>query len=777
MTAPRLAVEPWRIVEPHVHTAALEASEAVFSLANGYLGLRGSLDEAEPNSFRGTFLSGVHETHPLSYPEDGYGNPDEGQAMIAVADGTPIRMTVDGEPVDVRTMEPEVHERVLDLRTGVLERRLRWQASSGTRLELVTRRLVSLVERPIAATRWELRALDGPARISVRSELVVGDTPPEITNDDPRVAEALDCPVEPLARRLEARGGALAQRTKRTGIGLAAAVAHEVDGDHEVGTEINDHHVVTGFTAQLVAGESLAMTKTTSHVWSRNPESDALLEGAVAAVDSARTLGFEALVDRQRDVLDEFWASADVEVDGDAQLQQALRYSLFQLYCSTARIEGAPLGGKGLSGAGYSGHTFWDIEGFVVPALTLLRPDAAARLLAWRASTIGLARERAEVLGLSGACFPWRTIDGRETSAYWPASTAAVHINADISRAFWLYGHVTGLGPQAQRGTEVLVETARLWMSMLATDAAGARHIFGVTGPDEYTGVVDDNVFTNVMARRNLVRAADACTLDPEAAATLEVSAEETREWLAAAAAIHVPYDEQLGVHPLNASFTTYREWRFEDKLDSYPVQKHQHYAKFYRRQVLKQADLVQALWWCRDDFTAEQAARDVDYYEARTVRDSSLSAAVQAVTCAQAQHPDLALRYLRETALVDLHDLRVDTKQGLHLAAVAGAWLALTAGLGGLREDHEDLEIAPLLPSALERMAYHVTWRGTLLRIETTRQGTTLSLPQGGAPITVVVDGEPARVEAGNPVVRPLRRPGPLLPEPTQPAGRPPLG
>lgn len=776
MPAPHITVHPWKLVEPRVDLDALGVSESLFALSNGYMGVRGSLDEGEPNVFRGTFLAGVHETHPLAYPEGGYGHPDEGQAIIAATDGTPIRLAVDGEPVDVRTIEPEIHERVLDLRSGVLERLMRWRASSGTTLELRSRRLVSLSERTIGAVHWQVRAVDGPARVTVRSELVVGASAPSVTNADPRVAEALERPVEPLAQRADSTGGALAQRTRRTGIGLAAAVAHDVQGGHEVTTEIDDHHVVSTVTAELASGAALALTKTISHVLSRHEEADALMEGAIAAVTTGRTLGFDALVERQRKALDQFWARADVEVEGDDELQQALRYALFQLHCASARIEGAPLGGKGLSGTGYSGHTFWDTEGFVVPALVLLDPDAAARLLAWRASTLDLARDRAAVLGLAGVSFPWRTIDGRETSAYWPASTAATHLNADISRAFWLYGHVTGAEPGALHGTEVLVETARLWMSMLHTDADGGRHLYGMTGPDEYTGVVDDNVFTNLMARRNLVRAAEAFEHDPSTAARLGVGPEEAESWRAAAAAIHVPYDERLGVHPMNENFTTYREWDFEEKRDGYPIEENEHYAKFYRRQVIKQADLVLALWWCREDFTREQVARDVDYYEARTVRDSSLSAAVQAVTCAQAQHPDLALRYLRETALVDLRDLQHDTTKGLHLAAVAGAWLALVAGLGGLREDHADLEIAPLLPKGLSRMSYHVTWRGVLLRVETTREGTTLSLPRGGGPITVLVDGVPTEVSGQAPARRPLRAPEPLLPEPTQPAGRAPL-
>lgn len=753
---------------------ALAVSESLFALSNGYLGIRGTLDETEPHGFRGTFLAGVHETHPLSYPEDGYGHPAEGQAMITVSDATPLRLVVDGVPLDVRTLQPLTHRRTLDLRTGTLDRVLIWRTESGTTMELRSQRLVSLRERCLSAVRYEVRALDGASHVVVRSELLRA-SPPEVDNDDPRVAEALDHPFDLTEVVSDETGGALTARTHRTGIGLAAAVQHVVTGGQVSTESVSDDHVVTTITAQLAAGESLGIDKFCGHVWSHDASGEPLLASARAVVDSGIDRGWDDLVRDQRTVLDELWAVADVEIDGDAELQQALRYNVFTLFTSTACVSGAPVGAKGLSGAGYSGHTFWDIEGFVAPALSLLIPDAAARLLEWRASTLDAARQRATVLGLEGASFAWRTIDGHEASAYWPASTAAMHVNADIARAFWLHGNVTDAGSTSPAELEVLVETARLWMSMGHEDAEGGWHLYGMTGPDEYTGVVDDNVFTNLMARRNLIRAADASEELPREAAALGVDPEDPDRWRAVAAAVHVPWDADKRVHPANTGFTTYREWRFEDKKDLYPVQEHQHYAKFYRRQVLKQADLVLALWWCREDFTDEQMARDLDYYESRTVRDSSLSASPQAVVCAQAQHADLAYRYLRESALVDLRDLRGDTSLGLHLASVGGTWLAVSAGLGGLREDQEDLELAPLLPSQLARTCYRVTWHGRLLQVETTRSGTTLTLLRGDEPVDVIVDGARLTVAEGAPVSAPLREPSPLLPEPMQPVGREP--
>jgi trehalose/maltose hydrolase-like predicted phosphorylase len=776
VTAPRLDADPWLVREPHVDPDAVGVAESVFSLSNGYVGIRGTLDEVEPSGMRGTYLSGVYETHPLSYPEGGHGQPEEGQAALTVADGTPVRLLVDGIVLDVREVRPQVHERALDLRTGTLDRRVRWTAQSGAEVEVTSRRLVSLAERSVCAVRYEVRVLDAPApaHVVVRSELAAGEvTPTGVENDDPRVAAALDQAFDRRAQIGTANGGALVERTRRSGITIGAAVAHEVDGGR-VSTSVDDQHVVTTVAADLRPGESLTIVKMVGYSWSHDAGSDSVVAEASAAVGSALDRGWEGLLDGQRAALDELWATADVEVDGDPELQQALRYAVFQLSCAAACISDAPIGAKGLTGIGYSGHTFWDVEGFVLPALTLLRADAAGRLLRWRSATLDLARDRARTLGRAGASFPWRTIGGGEVSAYWPASTAAMHVNADISRAFWLHQNVTGVDLDSSGGLEVLVETARLWMSLGHEDAAGAWHLFGMTGPDEYTGVVDDNVFTNLMARRNLRWAADACRQRQARASELGVDPAETAAWRSAADAVHIAWDEGLGVHPMNTNFTSYEEWRFEESA-AYPVQEHEHYATFYRRQVLKQADLVQALWWCRDDFTAEEVARDLEYYDARTVRDSSLSAAVQAVVCAQAQHPDLALRYLRECALVDLRDIQGDTAGGLHLAAVAGAWLAFVAGLGGLREDHEDLEIAPLLPSSLSRTAFHVTWRGRLLRVETTREGTTVTLVRGEGPLTVVVDGAPLPVTAAAPVHAPLRAPTPLLDEPRQPLGREP--
>src|SRR6185503_8598476 len=298
---------------------------------------------------------------------------------------------------------------------------------------------------------------------------------------------------------------------------------------------------------------------------------------------------------------------------------------------------------------GYDGHAFWDTEGFVLPLLTYTASTAAADALRWRASTLALARDRAALLDLKGAAFPWRTIHGEECSAYWPAGTAAWHVNADIAMAFERYRVVTGDNSlEDECGLAVLVETARLWLSLGHHDRHGVWHIDGVTGPDEYTGIVRDNVFTNMMAANNLRAAADACARLADSAYAMGITTEETAAWRDAADAAHIPVDPELCVHPQCEGFTTLAEWNFSANT-TYPLLLNEPYVRLYPAQVLKQADLVLAMHWQSHAFTPEQKARNVDYYEPRMVRDSSLSACTQAVLCAEVGHLELAHDYAHE--------------------------------------------------------------------------------------------------------------------------------
>ncbi len=772
-------VEPWAVRETSFDLSLVAQAESIFALSNGHIGLRGNLDEGEPYGIPGTYLNSFYESRPLPYAEAGFGYPEDGQTVVDVTNGKLIRLLVEDEPFDVRYGELRSHERRLDLRAGTLERDADWVSPAGQRVLVHTTRMVSLTQRAVAAICYEVTAPDERLRITLQSELVANEPQPR-QSADPRVAAALEAPLESLEHEADGPHAILLHRTRSSGLLMGAAMFHEVDvpGRVEVETRSWPDVARTTVTCILKPGETLRLVKFISYGWSSLRSTAAVRDQVGGALTGARYVGWDGLLKGQRDYLDGFWEAADVEVDGDPDMQQAVRFGLFHVLQSAVRAERRCLPAKGLTGPGYDGHAFWDTEGFVLPVLTYTVPGAAADALRWRWSTLDLARERAGSLGLRGATFPWRTIRGQECSAYWPSGTAAWHVNADVADAFERYRVVTGDETlERDAGLEVLVETARLWLSIGHHDREGGWHLDGVTGPDEYSALADDNVFTNLMAARNLRAAADACGRHPARGRDLGVTSEEAAAWRDAAAAVAVPWDPDLRVHQQAARFTSHAEWDFAAHRSEYPLLLHQPYVTLYRVQVLKQADLMLALHWCGDHFTDEEKARDVDYYERRTVRDSSLSACTQAVMCAEVGHLELAHDYAYEAAFVDLRDLHDNGRDGLHMASLAGTWIALVAGFGGLRDHGGVLRLDPHLPEGITRLVFRLHWGGRPLTVEVTQTEVVYSLREGTeGSVTFQHAGEELTVTAGPPVRRPVLRRVPLLPRPPQPAGREPI-
>ncbi|MEV6760411.1 glycosyl hydrolase family 65 protein [Streptomyces sp. NPDC051105] len=770
------AVEPWAVRETDLNLDVLAQSESVFALSNGHVGWRGNLDEGEPHGLPGSYLNGVHEVHPLPYAEAGYGYPESGQTVINVTNGKILRLLVDDEPFDLRYGRLVSHERVLDLRRGVLERTCEWTSPAGSTVRVRSTRLVSLTQRAVAAVVYEVEAVDRRCRIVIQSELVANEQLPG-ANGDPRAAVALESPLEQEDDFASGRRLRLVHRTRRSGLRVAVAADHTVAGPGRTTTQAESDTDVARLTVTSVLepGERLRVEKFVAHGWSGVRSLPAMADQVDAALAAAAHEGWQGLADEQRGYLDDYWSRADVEVDGDEEVQQAVRFALFHVLQAGARAEQRAIPAKGLTGSGYDGHAFWDTEMFVLPVLTHTAPGAVAEALRWRYNTLPAARERATQLGLDGAAFPWRTIAGSEGSAYWPAGTAAFHVNADVADAVVRYVAATGdTDFERDTGVELLVETARLWRSLGHHDSRGAFHIDGVTGPDEYSAVADDNTYTNLMARANLLAAADAVERHPRQAARLGVDAEESAAWRDAADSVHVPYNHELGVHEQHAGFTRYQRWDFANTSpEQYPLLLNFPYFDLYRKQVVKQADLVLAMYTCGPFFDEEHIARNFAYYEPLTVRDSSLSACCQAVVAAQAGHLTLAHAYTAEAALMDLDDLEHNTRDGLHIASLAGTWMALVAGFGGMRHYDDGARFAPRLPERLRRLAFNLQLRGSRLRVEIGADKATYTLLDG-PPLTVHHHGEPVTVSTDSPAVRavPPVRPGPT---PQQPPHRAP--
>jgi alpha,alpha-trehalose phosphorylase len=780
ITHPSFAVEPWSVRETQLDLDVLAQTESVFALANGHIGLRGNLDEGEPFGLPGTYLNSFYEIRPLPYAESGYGYPESGQTIVNVTDGKIFRLLVDDEPLDVRYGTLLAHERELDLRAGVLNRRLEWMSPAGAKIRLRSTRLVSFAQRAAAAVLYEIEPLDGSVRVVVQSELVANEPGGAKQEADPRAAAVLEAPLVSEEHLAHAARVVLVHATRVSQLTMAAAMDHVVEGP--AGTETASESTPdTGrvtVAADLGAGDRLRLAKFLAYGWSSQRSRPAVRDQVIAALTEARHTGWDGLLAAQRAYLDDFWNRADVELDGDAELQQAIRFALFHTLQAGARAERRAVAAKGLTGPGYDGHTFWDTERFVLPVLTYTAPPAAADALRWRHATLDLARERAKQLGLRGAAFPWRTIRGQECSAYWPAGTAAFHVDADIADAVARYQEATGDEAfEREVGLELLVETARLWRSLGHHDPQGRFRIDGVTGPDEYSAIADNNVYTNLLAQRNLRAAADAVAKHPRHAAAFGAGFEEAAAWRDAAENMVVPWDDALGVHPQSGGFTSHQMWDFENTApEQYPLLLHFPYFDLYRKQVVKQADLVLALHWRGDAFTPEEKARDFDYYEPLTVRDSSLSACTQAVVAAEVGHLELAYDYFAEAALMDLHDLEHNTRDGVHIASLAGAWLAAVAGFGGLRDHDGKLTFAPRLPPRLQRLTFRLLYRGRRILVEVTKAHATYSLLDG-EPLQVAHHGQPLTLTAGRGVERAIpaaeERPAPRQPPGREPARR----
>src|SRR5215218_8620829 len=750
---------PWQIAERRFDAQRLGAAESIFAVGNGYLGVRGAPEEGYPARDAGVVLNGFHETWPIVYPEDAYGLARTGQTIVNATDGSIVRLFVDDEPFDLASVRIVRFERVLDMALGVLVREVEWETARGARVLVRSRRLASLADRHLAAIDYEVVALDTAVRITISSELVTHA--PESTGDDPRRGKGFaEKVLVPVASRAGGDRAVLDLVTRNSGLGLACGMAHRVDVPAAATAEGDGARVVV--EAALAAGESLRLSKFVAYHWAAGAPQGDLAARAERTLDRAVAAGYDAIEDAHSGVVDEFWRRSDVQVDGDPAVQQAVRFNLFQLMQATARCEGLGVPAKGVTGRGYEGHYFWDTEIYVVPFLAHTTPEWAKQLLQFRCDMLPAARRRAHEVGHGGALYPWRTIDGREASAWYAAGTAQYHINADIAHAMHQYNRVTGdLAFMLDEGAQVLVETARFWLE-LGHMRDGRLRIHGVTGPDEYTTLVHNNAYTNLMAKQNLEIALRItewlAAADPEARAALGVADEEVDSWRRAAELMYVPRHEELGIALQDEHFLDRPRWDFEGTpREKRPLLLHFHPLEIYRHQVIKQTDVVLATYLLPDSFSEEETRRTFDYYDALTTGDSTLSACIQSVIASQVGYAGAALDYFLDACAVDLLDAHGNTADGIHIASCGGTWLALAAGFGGLRDSDGAVAFRPRLPVGWDRLRFRVGVRGQLIEVDLQRDATSYRLLEGHG-ILLRHEDEQVRLAQGAAVTRPAR-------------------
>lgn len=768
-----IPLEAWRICETEFDPASNTLRETLFALGNGHIGLRAVQDEgfadAAPAGHDGCYVNGFYEVEPIHHPEAAHGLAQHNQFMLNLPSGKRIELWIDDERFDLMRGTILHYERALDFRSGVLKRVVRWRSPAGRTVEVTSERLVCLQRKHIYAVRYRVQAIDFSG-----SALLVSSLDAHVRNleagDDPRVGSHISEPPLLLERSRQTHSGSLMQhRTRHSGLRVASAVEHVMHQEAGFAMRVSDdgltlaHHYI----APLSAGESVQLDKFGAYVTTRDVAEDALLGHTEAVLLDARAAGFDRLCIEQAEALAAFWQDADVQIDGDLSLQQGLRFNEFHLLQSAGRDGRTNIAAKGLTGEGYEGHTFWDTEIYVLPFFLAAQPSIAKALLQYRCAGLPAARARARQLAHErGALYPWRTIAGEECSAYFPAGTAQYHLNADIAHALKQYVEVTGDDAfLREQGAEMLLETARIWLDVGHFDAlrGGAFCIHEVTGPDEYTALVSNNFYTNLMAQQHLAYAADVADRlrheHPQdfarIAAAMQLDFDEPARWRAAAQAMYLPVDPVLGVHPQDDSFLHKRSWNFAGTpAAQYPLLLHFHPLVIYRHRVCKQADVVLALLLRGEAFSREQKRRDFDFYEPLTTHDSSLSACIFGIVAAEVGHAHKAYDYFMRTARMDLDNEHGNTPHGVHTAAMAGSWMGVVHGFGGLRWHQGEPRFAPTLPGAWRGYAFKLRVRGVQLQVRVTPGEVEYALLQGDA-LTLQHDGQPLSLTRAAPIAR----------------------
>ena len=797
----RFPAEEWRFVEKAYGGKDLGVTETLFAVGNGYLGLRGNVEEGRETHTHGTFINGFHEVWPIRHAEEAFGFARVGQTIVNVPDNKTIKLYVDDEPLLLAVADLRSYERALDFREGVLTRDITWRTPGGKTVHVKSTRMVSFPQRHLAIMTFQVTMLDFGAPVVISSQtLNRQDGRDEYhvraaamgAGVDPRKAETFEERVlDPQLHHAEDDRITLGYRCHNSKMTLAVGVDHAIETDSYYTQHISSDPDTGKMVYRVDAepGKTITVTKIVSYHSSRGVPVRELVDRCRRTLDRVDRQGVAQQYTDQRDWLAEFWDRADVEIAGEPAIQQAVRWNLFQLAQATGRAEQSGVPAKGVSGSGYGGHYFWDTEIYVLPFLTYTSPWMAHSALRFRYNMLDAARKRAEDLAQQGALFPWRTINGEEASAYYAAGTAQYHIDADISYALMKYVSASGDDDFLWReGVDILVETARLWADLgfwrersVYDGAARTFHVHGVTGPDEYTTVVNDNLFTNVMARFNLAKAAEVVRrlaehngdMFDQLVNRLELEPHEVDDWAAAAESMSIPYDHGTGIHPQDSHFLDREVWDLRSTPPNHrPLLLHYHPLVIYRFQVLKQADVVLAMFLQGDHFTLEEKRANFDYYDPITTGDSTLSGVVQSIIAAEVGYRTLALRYFFSSLFVDLADLHGNTSDGVHVASTGGVWNALVYGFGGMRDHNGTVTFDPRLPEGWENLTFRVHLRGTRVRVHVEHGSVTFEV-QDGEPVTLAVRDHHFTVTGGAPVTVPLTGQGPEIDgEPTLHSG-----
>lgn len=753
----------YEINDLHLDNNTLMLHETVFHNANGYIGVRANFEEGYPegyDSIRGSYINGFYDIAEMKQAEKLCGFVEEKQTMLNVADTQGIRIQMDDEQFSMFDGEVLESRRYLHMAEGCTVRQIRWRSPKGKTVELTIKRMTSFEQLTLFTNEYTVRSIDFSGSLSIVSTHI-GDVKNYCNPNDPRVAGESYDHLIPAEAVIENGVSYLVTNTSRSGLSVCTAVSNVLSKKAAERLTIEGHNVACSLYTSILAGETVTLTKYT--IFADSIRNQDVKCAAKADMEKALNKPMSYWYEKQKEYLSRFWEQSALEIDGDDDLSLAVRYNLYQLVQSVGKDEFCNIAAKGLSGEGYEGHYFWDTEMYMQPFFTLTNPDIAKNLIAYRYSTLEWARENAKILGhKKGVLYPWRTIMGKECSGYYPSGTAQYHINGDIAYSVVAYYLATkDLDFIAEKGAEIVFETARLWLDV-GNFHKGKFIINAVTGPDEYTCMVNNNYYTNVSAQYNLHWACRFYKLLDEAGRLSELKSrlgltkEELLEFKRAEECMYLPYDEELGINPQDDSFLSKPVWDIEHTpRERFPLLLHYHPLLLYRYQVCKQADTVLAHFIFEDAQSLETIRKSFAYYEKVTTHDSSLSTCIYSIVASKLGLTDKAYSYFGDSAKLDLFNTHNNTKDGIHTANMGGNYMAIVYGFAGLRLKEDGIYFAPSLPDKWDGYRFKINYEGSRILVDVDSAGTTFKLLCGEAK-TIVVYGkayqltEAIRIEAG---------------------------
>ena len=753
-------VEEWKVTEEKFVKDWNYRNETTFALSNGYIGTRGTFDEGYPftvdEGLEGNFINGFYESEHIRYGEWNFGFPETSQSLLNLPNLKKTTIGVNGEMFDLKAGEIVEYSRSLLMNEGIVVRNVVWKSPKGKEVKATFKRLVSLADKNIMAIQIKITPINFEGTVKFSSYVEAG-----VENHTRKTNPLVD--YGPFGKHLvveELKSDEdyiLYQgETKNSKLSMACGSVVVTDG-HMTECVIGEEDGHTSYEVYAEEGKEVTFEKMIAYTSELDMPKEEILPFIRAKLSEAKVLGYDKYEALQKEKMDEFWSKADIKIEGDEELQQGIRFNLFHIMQSAGRDGRTGMGAKGLSGEGYEGHYFWDTEMYVLPVFVYTDSELAKQLLNYRYDTLDDARDRAKVLGhMKGALYPWRTINGKEASTYFPLGTAQYHINADIAYAFKLYLDITGDDQYLiDRAAEVLVETARVWADVgcFAECKDNKYCICSVTGPDEYNAIVDNNFYTNLMARENIRSAMWALdrmkSLDEDAynklVEKLELEDEELEYWERIINNMYFPFDEKLQIYPQDDGFMMRKPWD-ESKIPEekrHLLYENYHPLFVYRQKMSKQADAILGMLLHSNFFTEEELKRNYDFYQTVTLHHSSLSTCIFGILASQIGYDEEAYKYFSQSARMDLDDMHDNFYAGIHAANMAGTWQGIVFGFAGVRSNTGELTIHPKLPEQWKSYEFCVEYHGSDMRIKI-EQGKVIYKLLNQVPITFKSNHEP---------------------------------